>query len=181
MPVATPPSPATRKAGSAFAAECARIGADAQRFAWAREAGATKDKQLAELPNSHDRGEREKTLAAVYERRGSAPDIKASIEAECVVKKQKEADAAAALRSLQDSAGESVAGRPVVANPSPPATVVSGPAPPAAASNKLLCAKLKSQRDIQQELGRAGGTARTMDNLRAQIRRLDTEMSAAGC
>ena len=99
------PAPASAPSKSPFAPECGRIGVEAQRVAWTREAGATQEKQLNELPRGSAYDEMVKTVGAVYSRRGTAPEIRAAIEADCVGEKQRQADAVAALKALNEQAG----------------------------------------------------------------------------
>jgi hypothetical protein len=100
-----PSTPAAAKAAaSPFAAACARMGNEAQRIVWNREAGATREKQIAEVPRGHAYDEMVQTIDAVYTKRGTAPEIRGQIEAECLVQKQKQADAAAALKALAEQA-----------------------------------------------------------------------------
>ena len=100
-----PVAPAAMKpAASPFAAACARMGNEAQRIVWNREAGATREKQIAEVPQGHAHGELLQTIESVYTKRGTAPEIRGQIEAECLAQKQKQADASAALKALSDQA-----------------------------------------------------------------------------
>lgn len=99
----TTPAP-VKPAASPFAAACARMGNEAQRIVWNREAGATREKQVAELPRGHAYDEMVQTIDAVYTKRGTAPEIRGQIEAECLVEKQKQSDAAAALKALAEQA-----------------------------------------------------------------------------
>lgn len=104
-----PATPAAAKPlASPFAAACARMGNEAQRIVWNREAGATRDKQVAELPRGHAYDDMVQTIDAVYIKRGTAPEIRGQIEAECLVQRQKQADAATALKALAEQA----AGKP---------------------------------------------------------------------
>ena len=95
---------AVKPAASPFAAACARMGNEAQRVVWNREGGATREKQIAELPRGHAYDDMVQTIDAVYTKRGTAPEIRGQIEAECLVQKQKQADAAAALKALAEQA-----------------------------------------------------------------------------
>ena len=100
-----PATPAVVKpAASPFAAACARMGNEAQRVVWNREGGATREKQIAELPRGHAYDDMVQTIDAVYTKRGTAPEIRGQIEAECLVQKQKQADAVAALKVLAEQA-----------------------------------------------------------------------------
>jgi hypothetical protein len=95
---------AVKVAASPFAARCAQIGNEAQRIVWNREGGATREKQIAELPRGAVYDDMVQTIDAVYTKRGTAPEIRGQIEAECLVQKQKQADAAAALKALAEQA-----------------------------------------------------------------------------
>lgn len=175
-------TPAAAPAGAAFAQTCARLGQEAQKVAWKREAGATQDKQLAELPRGASRDEMAMVITSVYSRRGSAPEIKAAVEAECRAEKQHEADKAAALAALQ----------PKGTRPAPALHIATEPAQQAgrpqamnagqrAADPRAACPGLRSMdADLREQL-RAGGSAATMEALNAQRRRLDQRLSDARC
>ena len=77
-----------------------------------REGGATREKQLTDLPKVGTQADMLKTLDSVYNKRGSAPEVRAAIESECVAEKQKQADAATMLRSLTEQAGGAAAAAP---------------------------------------------------------------------
>ncbi len=168
--------------GTAFAQVCARMGQEAQKVAWKREAGATQEKQLAELPPGGSREEMATVIASVYSRRGSAPEIKAAVEAECRAEKQREADQAAALAALQ----------PQGAKPLPAAATGGAPAQDAgqkqaatsrvpAADPRAACPNLRAMDASLREQMRAGGSAATMEMLNAQRRTLDQRLSDARC
>jgi hypothetical protein len=95
---------ASKPVASPFAAACARTGNEAQRIVWNREAGATREKQINELPKGHAYDDMVQTIDAVYTKRGTAPEIRGQIEADCLVQKQKQADAAAAIKALAEQA-----------------------------------------------------------------------------
>ncbi len=112
---ATPSAATAKSAGNAaspFAGVCARIGEAAQQMVWKREGGATREKQLTDLPKVGTQADMLKTLDSVYNKRGSAPEVRAVIESECVAEKQKQADAATMLRSLTEQAGGAAAAAP---------------------------------------------------------------------
>ena len=76
-------------------AACTQRGLDSQKIVWSREAGATAEKMLAQAKTSS-----EKTLVTdVYRRYGSAPQVRAAIEADCLADKEKAAQAAALLQA----------------------------------------------------------------------------------
>lgn len=182
-----------RAAGLSFAAVCAQMGVDAQRVVWNREGGATQESQISAPAGLGPRGDMVKVIESVYNRRGSAPEIRSAIEAEYLVEKQRQADAAAMLRSLNEQAGNS---------PSAAAATPTAPAAPsatgaatadasvkpqaagemsAAADPKTACPGLKSQDESLKSRVRAGGSAGAMEAYQVQRRRLDKALLDAGC
>jgi hypothetical protein len=176
---ATPsPAPATAPSGaSAFAATCSRMGEDAQKMVWKREGGATQERQLAELP-AGNRDEMAKVLDSVYRKRGSAPEIRSAIEAECIAEKQQAADKAAALRALLPAD----AGAPAAAAPA--ATSTEGPAASktqAATGPSAACPGWRRDLESLNAQLRAGGNAATMERIQAQRRSVEKSMSEGRC
>jgi hypothetical protein len=174
LPAAAAPAPSS----SPFAAACARVGQEAQKMVWKREAGATQERQLAELPNNGTRDEMAKVIDSVYRKRGTAPDIRAAVEAECLVEKQQAADAAAALKALQQQAGAST---PAVASPPAPATStavqkISGEAPP-----NYACPAWRSELEAVNADFRRGGSAATMERLQERRRKVEKHLREARC
>lgn len=182
-PQAAPPAPTPRSAPPAnaatFAIACSRIGEQAQRMTWKREGGATQDQQLAERATVLSPADQAKTVGAVYARRGSAPEIRASIEAECIAEKEKEAEAAELLKQLRKQAGESAAS---------PAAAAAGPARAAdnaaPTSNKLSasqCASMKKSVDDAKARLTQGGSGRQMESLQNERRSAETTLRSSGC
>ncbi len=168
--------------GTAFAQVCARMGQEAQKVAWKREAGATQEKQLAELPPGGSREEMTQVIASVYSRRGSAPEIKTAVEAECHAEKQREADKAAALAALQPKGAKPVPADiqgGASAQEGGPKQAVTTRAP--AADPRSACRNLRSMDASLREQMRAGGSASTMEMLNGQRRMLDQRLSDARC
>ena len=91
--------PASSQSASSTDAACAQRGAASQKIVWAREAGATAEKALADVESkslSRSQKEEEKRLIEdIYQKRGSAPEIRAAIEADCVADKKLQSEAAA--------------------------------------------------------------------------------------
>jgi hypothetical protein len=180
-------APAAAPAGaSPFLPGCSRIGQEAQKMVWKREGGATQDHQRAELP-AGNREEMEAVLDSVYRKRGSAPEIRSAIEAECIAQKQEAADKAALLRSLLPANAGTQAGTTPAA-PSAPgvAPAGTGDAPPAAkaqAANGPSPACAGWRRDLDSLNGqlRAGGNAATMERIQAQRRSVEKSMSEGRC
>jgi hypothetical protein len=182
------PKPAAASPGAAgstrFAAACARVGERAQAMTWRREAGATLEKQIAELPNDGNRAENTALLQSVYARRGSAPEIRSAIEAECVVERQKQAEAAELLKALQQQAGQTAPASRAAEAPTASEADNAPKAQPVAnrpPSNKGLCDSLRSQKDSAEAALRRGGSAATMESHQNQRRSIEQSMSQARC
>jgi hypothetical protein len=174
-------APAARSASLAvaatFAIACSRVGEQAQRISWKREGGATQEQQLAERATVLSPADQAKTVAAVYARRGSAPDIRSAIEAECMVEKEKEAQAAELLRQLRTQAGETPS--------TPAATPVSAaentaPAPSSKPS-AAHCASLKKSVDDARSRLLQGGSSRQMESLQNERRSAEASLRGSGC
>jgi hypothetical protein len=169
---------------SSFTVACARVGEQAQRIVWKREGGATQEQQLAERVTGLSQAEHGKTVAAVYARRGSAPEVRAAIEAECVAERQKEADAAALLNQLRKQAGETPAAPAAGPAPAPGAAADSAQASPAPADGKpsaATCSRLRSAlADVNARLTQ-GGNARAMEALQNERRSAEASLRSSGC
>jgi hypothetical protein len=94
-PKAADSSPAASP-GTAANPVCVRRGTDSQKIVWSREAGATEEKLLSEESNAA----RRQLISDVYRVRGTAPQVRARIEAECHAEMAEKARAAAAYEAL---------------------------------------------------------------------------------
>jgi hypothetical protein len=189
MGSATTAAPA---AGATADAECRQRGADAQKMAWAREAGQTQEQQLARIDGSSAPASRKsyerRLVTEVYAQRGSSAAVRAGIEADCVAEKQKAAETAAAAKALG------------LAPPAQPVGPSAAPATPGAEEQRVTqgsvsqsasareaqrkqerCASLNAQLDDVRNRQRAGGSAGTMDSLSRQRRELEAKLSADRC
>ena len=155
----------------------------AQQMVWKREGGATQEAQLSQLPSAGSRDEMTKTLDSVYRKRGSAPEIRAAIEAECVAEKQQAADTAAAIKALQaQQAG---------ANAPPPSSAVNGrrTRTPKSLRKKSAsetgpsasCAGWRSEVELDQRAFRKGGNAATMEQLQTRRRGVEKRLAEGRC
>lgn len=186
------PAAAAPAAAPMSDAECRQRGADAQKMAWAREAGQTREQQLAKIEargTSAARKDYERALVMqVYERRGSSAAIRAGIETDCAAAKQKAAETAAAARALGL--------QPAVPSGVPPAAPVGPGAEERRAAEQRVrqsaaareaqrkaerCADLKLQVDSVRARQRSGCSAASMDSLNRQRRDLESRLSASGC
>lgn len=174
-------------AGAVSDAECTQRGSDSLKIVWSREGGATADRLLSEIdakgiPPSKKAEER-MLVQSVYQKRGSAPQIRAAIEADCLAEKEKAAQAAAlaaAAARLQ----------PAVTAPAPPSgSPATTPARAAeervttdtAASNQTRCRNLGSSLERNRASQRSGGSTATMEKLRDSGRKIEIQMRDAGC
>ena len=185
---ATPARPIPTASSASFAIACSRVGEQAQRMVWKREGGATIEQQLAERATVLSPDEQAKTVRSVYARRGSAPDIRSQVEAECMADKEKEAQAQELLKQLRKDAGETAATAPA-AGATPARAADAGAAAAAAAatqpaSNKpsvAHCNSLKKSVDYAKSRLTQGGSASTMEYLQKERRSAEAELRSSGC
>jgi len=176
--------------------DCSQRGGEAAKIAWAREGGATQDRALSEAASSTQR----RLVQEVYSRRGSAQEIRSSIEADCMAEKEKAAKAAELARALMRAQGiepgaSSGIGAPSASGaPSGVGATSTGSGPIAQDSDAAarqqqaeadrkarLCASLNSQLESNTSRLRAGGSSSTMDSLNAQRRDLQGRLRDNGC
>jgi hypothetical protein len=170
---------------SPFAAACSRLGEEAQKMVWKREGGATQERQMADLP-AGNRQEMAKVLDSVYRKRGSAPEVRAAIEAECVAEKQQAADNAAVLRALLP-ANATAQGGGAPAQASSPAA--EAPAADGSTAQKRqtatgpnpACPSLRRDLDAINVQLRAGGSAASMESLQSRRRSAEKSLADAHC
>lgn len=176
------PRPAPAPNSATFAIACSRVGEQAQRITWKREAGATQEQQLAERATVLSPEDQARTVAAVYARRGSAADIRAAIEAECMADKAKEAEAAELLRQLRRQAGDSA---PAPAAPAADATPARAPdSARASTGNKPSasdCSSLRKSVDDAKARLVQGGSGRQMEMLQNERRSAEASLRGSGC
>lgn len=178
---ATPKPVATASTDS----QCKQRGIDSQKIMWSREAGALAEKLMA---NASD--DEKSLIKDVYSKRGTAPEVRASIEADCVAAK-KQAELAAAMVAaglkLQGKDPASTVATPARAAADAAAKTAEAPPSDGAASNraaetkKALCASIQAKVDEIQKNQRAGGSITTMESLNQRRRDADAERSRAGC
>jgi hypothetical protein len=191
-----PPAPTARgvaPAGAAaapagnspFAPACSRLGEEAQKMVWKREGGATQEHQMAELPAAN-RQEMATVLDSVYRKRGSAPEIRSAIEAECIAEKQQAADKAAVLRALLPANSAQTGIAPAAAG-SGATAAGTGEAPsttakaPAANGPSPACPNWRRDLEMVNAQLRSGGNAASMERMQIQRRSLEKSLSENRC
>lgn len=173
-------------------AQCTRRGAEALKIVWMRDNGASKERQISDMDsNSAFAGNREEgrqLVESVYSRRGSAPEVRAAIEAECIAEKERFAQAAALAAAALRLQG----GAPVAPAASSRAPAESDLARMEArqreeitaneeAFKKSRCADLARQYENLRREERAGGSIGTMNRLNERRRALDERQRSEGC
>jgi hypothetical protein len=175
-------------AGAASDAECTQRGSDALKVAWSREGGATSERLLAEIDakgiSSSKKAEERALVQSVYQKRGSAPQIRAAVEAECLAEKEKAAQAAAlaaAAAKLQPAAPAPAPTQaaPAAAPRAPQASAVQQAG--SADTNRTLCRNLGSSLESNRASQRKGGSTAAMEKLRESARSIEAQMRQAGC
>jgi hypothetical protein len=173
LPVRSPPANA-----ATFAIVCSRIGEQAQRITWKREGGATMEQQLAERATVLSPADQAKTVQSVYARRGSAPEIRSQIEAECMAEKAREAEAAETLNQLRKQAGD-----PPTAGAAAPLRSAENAAQPSAGNKPSAssCRSLKRAVDDVRARLAQGGSGRQMEMLQNERRSAEQSYRDSGC
>jgi hypothetical protein len=168
-------------AASNLPRECADRGRDSMKISWGREAGVTLEKALS--------ANADKSLVSdVYNKRGSAAEVRTSIEADCQVEKEKEAKAVAALKALGiEGRAPAQASGPPQSNGVPDdsgkqATAERGRDERAALERKgEKCRSLIGELQRVQSEQRAGGSIGRMEVLRGDERKAKQQLTEAGC
>jgi hypothetical protein len=167
-------------------AECSQRGSDALKVVWSREGGATAERLLAEIDaksiSSSKKAEERALVQSVYQKRGSAPQVRAAIEADCVAEKEKAAQAAAlaaAAARLQPAVPATPA--PVVAPGAAEVRTTQEARSTDTGSNAALCRNLNSSLERNRASQRSGGSRAAMENLRDAGSKLQAQMRDAGC
>jgi hypothetical protein len=176
-------------ADSPFASTCARWGKAALDVAWRRETGVLRETQFASPASGLSRAEYTSVVDAVYARRGTAIELRAAAEAECVQQKQREADAMAAMAAVARAQGNAGMPAGAVAGADSSASVnnraatsaSAGNAAASSANNSGQCASIKEQLANLVSEARRGGPAGTMERINSERRALESQQSKLKC
>jgi hypothetical protein len=169
--------------------ECAERAKDALKIVWTREAGATSERQLAEIDgkglSSAKAAVQRQLIASVYQKRGSAPAISSQIEGECLAEKEKlrqlQALGAAAAKLTDELPPSARPNSPVVSDQNTPETRRVNEQGSAENSHTRYCARLSRDLESVRKEQRAGGSAANMDKLRENARQLGASLRTEGC
>lgn len=170
---------------------CRQRGIDSQKIVWSREAGATAERQLADVSahggNSSQAEDQRSLITAVYQKRGSAPQVRAAIEADCVAdKKRAELALEAAIALKQNSRDRTTTNTlPSAAadtlSQSPTGKQSEESARFAAERQESLCNRVNADLQNIRDRQRSGGSASTMEALRQQQRNAESEKTRGNC
>jgi hypothetical protein len=174
-------------------AQCTQRGADALQIVYKRDSGALREQQISELQSksisSARKQEEMDLIESVYRKRGSAPEIRAAIQAECIAEKERYAQAAALAAAAMRLQG----GAPVIVQPQ--ASVAPGQADTAGmetrqaadttARNESVkqarCSSLARQAESLRKQGQSGGNIAAMERLNDQRRAVDEKLRSEAC
>jgi hypothetical protein len=179
----TPAPAATSR--PAIDGDCGRRGAAALKLVWQREAGVTEE---AAAGAAHTAAQR-RLVSDVYARRGTAPEVRAGVEADCVLEKQRAAQAAGMMEALARQQEESAAGqRPPDAKGDPLRQQAERKRDEADSQQQLQdkqlkqrCAELVDRLRHIQTLQRRGADAAGMEALNQQRRDVERARRDASC
>jgi hypothetical protein len=182
---------ATASAGSD--ADCSRLAEESQKISWAREAGATAEKQMADLDakggGARDKAEQRRLIESVYRKRGTAPEVRASIERDCLAEREKMRQAAELARAAAVMSGNAQAGT----SPAQSAQAAQDAERQAERARKNAeqqqaqekqrqCAKYRSQlADIEARYRGGSSSQTTLSNLRDQRSKTEAKAREEGC
>jgi len=175
----------------ADAAECSTRGQDSLKISWAREAGATADKQIAELDgkalSSRQLAYQKRLIGSVYEKRGSSVMVRSQIEGECMTEREKirqaQTLAAAASKLMQDVPADAA---PTKAMTTDQQTIArsggdaSGPSR-AEEEHKRACSQLSTQLSSVRSEQRSGTSPSRANQLNDSRRELETALRKEAC
>lgn len=180
-------------AGSRADADCAQRGTNSQKITWARESGATAEKQIADVDakgaSGQQKAEQKQLIEAVYRKRGTAPEIRAAIEADCMAEKDKLRQAAALA-----AAAAGLKGEPSPAQQAATQTAKDEEAQRAADAKrqeaeqvrqarvkKARCDQLQVDLEEAKNRYRRGGTAQAMVTHAQERDRVEAKIKEQGC
>lgn len=172
---------------------CSRRGADALKVVWARDNGTQREQQIADVDrlglSAPSYEERVQIIESVYAKRGSAPEIRAAVESECLAEKERQAQAAALAATAARIAGGGAAAGPAPGARGPSESDIermearrhAEMEANAAAFKQSRCADLARQYESLRNQERTGGSSATMARHAERRRELDERQRREGC
>jgi hypothetical protein len=175
----------------ADAAECSTRGQDSLKISWAREAGATAEKQTAEVDSkgvsSRQAAYQKRLIASVYEKRGSSVTIRSQIEGECMAEREKirqaQTLAAAASKLMQDVPADAAPSKAMTTDQQTIARSSGDTSGPSRAEeeHKRTCSQLSTQLSSVRSEQRSGTSPSRANQLNDSRRELETALRKERC
>ncbi|MES2583491.1 MAG: hypothetical protein V4627_12300 [Pseudomonadota bacterium] len=144
---------------------CIKRGTDAQQIMWARESGKTAEELSRQAQNDP---QRQQLIAEVYAQRGTAPQVRDAIQAQCL----RDRDLMGGIRYMPEAPRAQVNSEPVRDNT---------PAKTTTSSSYNHCDNFKAQQESLRSQERHGGSAQVMESLKQRRDSLEKSARAQGC
>ncbi|MFN0316929.1 MAG: hypothetical protein ACKVQA_18065 [Burkholderiales bacterium] len=161
--------------------ECARRGEDSQKIVWARESGVT----LADAMSSESNPKTRQLIADVYRVRGSAPEVRVRIEAECKTEMEEKAKLIALHEAMVKAAAPTDQAARVPGDelqPSPAVRPVNEVEErEQSRQKKQVCDQLSRSIESNRSAQRTGGDPAAMDKLNLERKNLERSLRSSGC
>ena len=166
--------------------ECAQRGADTLKIVWRKEAGASAQKQMEDIDaqRSSRESEQKRLIAEVYNKRGSALEVRAAIEADCMLEKERAAQAgawAAAMPPLGQPKPAAPSGSSKADDKTADARRREEAAAQEAAGKKSRCEDLKGRLAGIRDDQRTGGDVERMEHLNQKSREVEKQLLDGRC
>jgi hypothetical protein len=164
-------------------AVCTPRGASVMKIMWAREAGATAERQLSDTNNPEER----KLILDVYQKHGTAREVRAAIEADCMAEKERlalasELAAAAARLSNQSQSPQAMPrGSSDAEIKAAESRSKEEEATRKANMKKTQCDNYEARIENIRKYQRVGSSAQGMESLNQQRRDIEKEKHDSGC
>ena len=152
---------------------CIKRGADAQQIVWARETGKTAEEMGRQAQNDQQR----RLIAEVYAQRGTAPQVRDAIQAQCQRDKDLMGPGVVPFGS-QGGNGYTTDTRPMGNSET---ARDSNPAKAATSSSYDSCDNFKLQRESIRSQERQGGNVQFMESLSQRRSSMEKSARAQGC
>lgn len=162
-------------------AQCSQRGLEAQKIMWAREAGQTAEVQLSKTETSRFSPE---LINAVYRKRGTALEVRAAIETDCMTERERALQAAAlrqAADNLSPPSRAPAAQPPQAGNKEAELKAATAREQQEAAMRKALCESITAAQKKTHDHQRTGGSADQMDALSKEMREIEKKRIESKC
>jgi hypothetical protein len=149
---------------------CIKRGADAQKIVWARESGKTAE----DMGRQAESDQRRQLIAEVYAQRGTAPQVRDAIQAQCPRDRDLMGPGVLPFNS-QGGSGYATDARPTGKSET------NNPVKAAAGSRDNSCDYFKQQMESIHGQEHQGGSAQFMESIRQRRYSIEQSARAQGC